>query len=88
MFVFALATGLDKGWLPEDEFMDKTLAGWKALAGYVNNKGEVENVCVGTNAKAKKKHYLTRPKSTGNYHGQAAVLWAAAAMVRLEAKKQ
>jgi rhamnogalacturonyl hydrolase YesR len=87
MFVFALATGLDKGWLPEDEFMDKTLAGWKALAGYVNNKGEVENVCVGTNAKAKKKHYLTRPKSTGNYHGQAAALWAAAAMVRLEAKK-
>lgn len=88
MFVFALATGLERGWLPEDEFRDKTLAGWKALSGYVNNKGEVINVCVGTNAKDNKKHYLTRPRSTGNFHGQAAALWAAAAMIRLEAKKQ
>jgi rhamnogalacturonyl hydrolase YesR len=88
MFVFALASGLDKGWLPADEFMDKTVAGWKALAGYVNKKGEVMNVCVGTNAKDNKKHYLTRPKSTGNFHGQAAALWAATAMVRLEVKKQ
>jgi len=87
MFVFALASGLDKGWLPADAFMDKTMAGWKALAGYVNRKGEVMNVCVGTNAKDNKKHYLTRPKSTGNFHGQAAVLWAATAMVRLEGKK-
>ncbi len=53
-----------------------------------NKKGEVENVCVGTNAKDNKKHYLTRPKKTGNFHGQAAVLWAATAMVRLNAKTE
>jgi len=87
MFIYALASGLDKGWLPEGEYLDNTLKGWKALAAYVNPKGEVRNVCVGTNAKDNKKHYLTRPKSTGNFHGQAAVLWAATAMTRLEAKK-
>ncbi len=87
MFIYALASGLDKGWLPSDEYRENTLKGWKALAGYVNNKGEVMNVCVGTNAKDNKKHYLTRPKSTGNFHGQAAVLWAATAMTRLDAKK-
>jgi unsaturated rhamnogalacturonyl hydrolase len=86
MFVYALASGLQKGWLTENDFMDKTLAGWRALAGYVNEKGEVMNVCVGTNAKDNKKHYLTRPKSTGNFHGQAATLWAATAMIRLEGK--
>ncbi len=45
---------------------------------------KTENVCVGTNAKDNKKHYLTRPASAGNFHGQAAVLWAATAMVRLQ----
>lgn len=84
MFIYALATGVEKGWLPAGEYLDKTVKGWKALAGYVNERGEVRNVCVGTNAKNSKKHYLTRPKSTGNFHGQAAVLWAAAAMTRLE----
>jgi len=57
---------------------------WEALAAYVNEKGETRDVCVGTNAKDNKKHYLTRPRSTGNFHGQAAVLWAATAMVRLQ----
>ena len=86
MFIYALATGLDKGWLPANEYSSNVSKGWKALAGYVSQKGEVMNVCVGTNAKNNKKHYLTRPKSTGNFHGQAAVLWAATAMIRLEGK--
>lgn len=86
MFIYALASGLEKGWLPSEGYTEKILKGWKALAGYVNAKGEVRNVCVGTNAKDNKKHYLTRPKSTGNFHGQAAVLWAATAMTRLETK--
>jgi unsaturated rhamnogalacturonyl hydrolase len=84
MFIYALASGLDKGWLPDGEYRGNVLKGWKALAGYVNSKGEVRNVCVGTNAKNSKKHYLTRPISTGNFHGQAAVLWAATAMTRLD----
>lgn len=83
MFIYALATGIEKGWLPREEFMEKTVKGWRALSGYVNSKGEVRNVCVGTNAKNSREHYLNRPKSTGNFHGQAAVLWAASAMVRL-----
>jgi rhamnogalacturonyl hydrolase YesR len=84
MFLFALASGIDHGWIPADKYSANVEKAWNALAGYVNEKGEVENVCVGTNAKDNKKHYLTRPKSTGNFHGQAAVLWAATAMVRLE----
>ena len=83
MFLFALASGVDHGWLPEKYTVNVEKA-WNALAGYVNEKGETENVCVGTNAKDNKKHYLTRPKKTGNFHGQAAVLWAATAMVRLQ----
>ncbi len=86
MFLFALATGIENGWLPSEKYLANAEKAWNALAGYVNSKGEVENVCVGTNAKDNKKHYLTRPKKTGNFHGQAAVLWAAKAMVRLQKK--
>ena len=83
MFLYGLASGIENGWLPSEEYSANVEKAWNALAGYVNQKGEVENVCVGTNAKDNKKHYLTRPKKTGNFHGQAAVLWAATAMVRL-----
>lgn len=84
MFIYAMATGMDKGWLPYDEYAPVVSKAWDALAGYVNEKGKTENVCIGTNAKNSKEHYLTRPTVTGNFHGQAAVLWAATAMLRLE----
>jgi unsaturated rhamnogalacturonyl hydrolase len=83
MFLFALASGVDNGWLPFEKYASNVEKAWNKLAEYVNEKGETENVCVGTNAKDNKKHYLTRPKSTGNFHGQAAVLWAGTAMVHL-----
>ena len=86
MFLYSLASGIEHGWLSYDKYSSNIERAWNALAGYVNEKGETENVCVGTNAKDNKKHYLTRPTSTGNFHGQAAVLWAATAMVRLQEK--
>jgi rhamnogalacturonyl hydrolase YesR len=84
MFLYALASAIDNEWLSYEEYKETVVKGWNALAGYVNEKGEARDVCVGTNAKDNKKHYLTRPRSTGNFHGQAAVLWAATAMVRLQ----
>jgi rhamnogalacturonyl hydrolase YesR len=86
MFLFAMATGLEKGWLTWNEYSRPVQKGWDALAGYVNENGEVRDVCVGTNAKNNKQHYLTRPRKTGNFHGQAAALWAATAIIRLQAK--
>lgn len=83
MFLYGFASAIDQGWLPFGEYRETVEKGWDALSGYVNEKGETENVCIGTNAKDNKKHYLTRPTSTGNFHGQAAVLWAATAMVKV-----
>lgn len=86
MFLYGLASAIDNGWLPYDEYVGQVESAWNALAGYVNEKGEAREVCVGTNAKPRRKHYLTRPRSDGNFHGQAAVLWAATAMERLQKK--
>ncbi len=85
MFLYGLISAIDNGWLPYEAYKETVEKGWNALASFVNEKGEAINVCVGTNAKDNKKHYLTRPRSTGNFHGQAAVLWASTAMVRLTA---
>ncbi|MCY1718868.1 glycoside hydrolase family 88 protein [Prolixibacteraceae bacterium Z1-6] len=86
MFLFAMASGVDKGWLPAEEYKDTVTKSWEALAGYVNKKGKTRNVCIATNAKNSERHYLKRWKLTGDYHGQAAVLWAATAMLRLMEK--
>jgi len=86
MFLFAIATGLEQGWLPETEYGPTAERAWRALKGYVDKKGDVKNVCVGTNHKNSREYYMNRPKKTGDLHGQAAFLWAATAMYRLENK--
>ena len=83
MFLYAMATGLEKGWLSVKDFGPAVSRGWDALAGYVDEQGRTQNVCIGTNAKNSKEHYLNRPTKTGNFHGQAAVLWTATALLRL-----
>jgi len=80
MFLFAMASGLNKKILPETEYRATVMKAWNALAGYVNEKGETKNVCIGTNARNSERHYLKRLRKTGDFHGQAAVLWASSAM--------
>jgi hypothetical protein len=50
----------------------------------------MKNVCVGTNKAAhevgtdyetQRQYYLDRPRVTGDYHGQAPLLWTAAALM-------
>lgn len=83
MFLFAMASGLNKGILPETEYRDTAIKAWNALASYVNEKGKTRNVCIGTNARNSEWHYLKRLRKTGDFHGQAAVLWAASSMAEL-----
>lgn len=80
MFLFAMASGLNKKLLPDAEYETNAIRAWNALAGYVNDRGKTRNVCIGTNARNSEWHYLKRLRKTGDFHGQAAVLWAASAM--------
>lgn len=84
MFLYAMASGVDRGWLPADPYKPAVHKAWSGLKGYVNEKGAVLNVCVATNKKDSREHYLNRPTRTGDPHGQAAFLWAVTAMHRLE----
>jgi len=83
MFLFAMASGLNKKLLQETEYKATVVKAWNALASYVNEKGKTRNVCIGTNARNSERHYLKRLRKTGDFHGQAAVLWATSAMAEL-----
>jgi rhamnogalacturonyl hydrolase YesR len=90
MFVFSMATGVRNGWLDETSYKEPVKKAWTALATHISPEGKVRDVCVGTNKAAQTirtgpgpemlQYYLARPKNVGDFHGQAAFIWAAWAM--------
>jgi rhamnogalacturonyl hydrolase YesR len=85
LFVFALATGVREGWLPEVPYKKAALDGWAALSNYVDSQGRALQVCNWMSQSSGVRYYLDRERdNTGNDHGQLAVIWAATAIKRLE----
>jgi unsaturated rhamnogalacturonyl hydrolase len=82
MFTFALITGVKNGWLDAKTYGPAARKAWLALAGYVDQNADLTNVCVGTGKNSSLQYYLTRPRHTGDDHGQAPVLWSASALLR------
>ena len=84
MFIFALSNGVAQGWLPEKPYKEVALKAWLGLTEYVNDEGEIREVCIGTGVADNKEYYMTRPKAVGDFHGQAPLMWAATGMLRME----
>jgi rhamnogalacturonyl hydrolase YesR len=92
MFAFAFVTGVKNGWLDAATFAPAARRAWLALAGYLDADANVRDVCMGTNKsrqvtntddlKVQYDYYLARPRKTGDLHGQAPILWTAAAFLR------
>jgi unsaturated rhamnogalacturonyl hydrolase len=70
------------GWLDPNAYGPATRLAWIAVSGYVDQNGDVTSVCEGTGKKNDLEYYLERRRKTGDYHGQAPILWAAAALLR------
>lgn len=81
MFAFAFITGVKYGWLDQEEYAPAARKAWLALIPYINEDGDVREVCVGTNKKNDKQYYYDRPRVAGDYHGQAPYLWCATALM-------
>jgi unsaturated rhamnogalacturonyl hydrolase len=75
MFGYAIATGVREGILPKEQFVTAYQKAWISLAEHVNAAGQVSDVCVGTGQSTEVDFYLSRPKTTGDFHGQAPMLW-------------
>lgn len=82
MFTFAFVNGVKNGWLPEAEFGGAARRAWIALASYLNEEGDLREVCIGTGHSKDVAYYLARPRVVGDKHGQAPMLWTAAALLR------
>ena len=83
MYVFALATGVDQGWLPEKPYRAAAERGWLALTGYVDSEGRAREVSQGTCSTTVKPYLCNNRYPVGDLHGQAGILWAATAVMRL-----
>jgi rhamnogalacturonyl hydrolase YesR len=82
MFAFAFITGVKNGWLDEKTYGPAARKAWLKLITYLNDDGNIREVCAGTGAKNDHTYYLTRPRVVGDFHGQAPLLWCASALLR------
>ena len=92
MFTFAFITGVKRGWLDEKTYAPAARKAWLALVSKIDAEANVQDVCVGTNKsrqetktddlKVQYDFYLARKRATGDFHGQAPILWSASALLR------
>ncbi|NDW08218.1 glycoside hydrolase family 105 protein [Dysgonomonas sp. 520] len=84
MFTYAMIVGVKKGWLDEKEYGKVARKGWLALVKFIDEKGDIKNVCEGTNIGFTTEYYRDRLPLTGDIHGQAPMLWCAYALLTNE----
>jgi unsaturated rhamnogalacturonyl hydrolase len=82
MFTFALATGVQHGWLDAKTYAPAARKAWLAVIKYLNADGDISEVCEGTNKKNDYQYYIDRKRNVGDLHGQAPLLWSATAFRR------
>ena len=81
MFTYAMILGVKYGWLNADEYAPVVRKAWMALVSYINEDGDVTEICQGTVTKNDRQYYYDRPRKIGDYHGQAPMLWCAYALL-------
>ena len=82
MFTFAMITGVKNGWLDGGTYGPAARKAWIGVIGYIDQNDNTTNVCEGTNKTNSLEFYLQRKRKTGDFHGQAPILWAASALLR------
>lgn len=82
MFTYAMITGVRNGWLDEKTYGAAVRKAWLALVTYINDEGNLTEICEGTGTSSDRNHYMNRRRNTGDFHGQAPILWCAAALLR------
>lgn len=83
MFVYAIARGINRGWIDAPTYGSVAQAGWIGLAQQVNEKGQIGASCVGTTLASDHVYYYNRPTSVHHGHAYGPVLLAGSEMLRL-----
>lgn len=83
MYVYCIAHAINNGWIDKTAYQDIAKSGWAGVSKQVNDKGQVENTCVGTGLGWTNTFYESRPVSVYAAHGYGPVLLAGAEMLKL-----
>jgi len=83
MYVFALARGINLGWLSRTTYAPVVLRGWNGLTTKVNSLGQVEGTCIGTSLGWDDTYYLNRPTDVNATLGYGPVFLAGAELFYL-----
>jgi unsaturated rhamnogalacturonyl hydrolase len=75
MFAYSMTAGVRQSWLDKAAYEPAAEKAWKALCAHVDRDGNVREICVGTGQMDDIEFYLKRPRTLGDFHGQAPVLW-------------
>lgn len=82
MFAFAMISGVKNHWLDGKVYGPAARKAWLGLVKYIDESGNVHEVCTGTPKGFSVEYYLERPRVIGDLHGQASALWSASALLR------
>ena len=83
IFAYCLAHGINEGWINDKAYGPQALLAWNAVASAVNEKGQVEGVCVGTGMGFDPLFYQRRKTDVMAAHGYGPTIWAGAEIIRL-----
>lgn len=84
MITFAMARGLQLGWLDSDTYRPTVNRAWEAIKLRIGSDGSIAGVCVGTGKLKTLQEYLDRPKTLGqDERGGAMAFLASVEMARL-----
>jgi rhamnogalacturonyl hydrolase YesR len=82
MFTFAIARGVNRGWLSA-AYAPVAQTGWQAVAKRVLPDGRIEGICVSTTAAYDPVYYYNRPTDLGAMQGYGPVLMAGAEVIAM-----
>ena len=83
IYAYCFAHAINKGWVDAKVYGPVAQLAWHAVEASVNDKGQVEGVCVGTGMGFDPAFYAYRPVHVMAAHGYGPVIWAGAEMLRL-----
>ena len=83
MFVFAMARGINRGWIDESVYGPPAILGWNAVTTQIGENGAVNGTCVGTGIGWDAAFYALRPTSPYAAHGYGPVLFAGSELLEM-----
>lgn len=83
IYTYCIAHAINEGWIDALTYGPMVQLAWHAVESSVNEKGQVEGVCVGTGMGFDPAFYAYRPVHKMAAHGYGPVIWAGAEMIKL-----